>query len=173
MEDPTNPVRHPPEKLDISTKHFALAEKHLHDDLDESTLILKTHLLLEELLRDFCESSVSNPKYFRDARLTFKQVLLLVRSMAPVQSHPSEWVWGSIGHLNTMRNLMAHAIEPDEVKYGNCRTAIMQAVNSAFPGPGAEAPDFHESLAYVYGLIGGLLQGFLDARDLWHRARAK
>lgn len=114
MDETEAPVTVDVDHLDISTKHFVLSDKHLSEDLDELSLILKSHLLIEELLRDFCEHSVGQPKYLRDARLTFKQIFYLARSIYTLNVPRLEWTWGAVASLNDMRNLMAHAIEPNE-----------------------------------------------------------
>lgn len=159
MDDVKSPGRFVSvEHLDISTKHFALSDKHLSNALDDMTLILKTHLLLEELLRDFCESSLSHPKYLREARLTFKQILNLARSINTLNAPRLEWTWGAVGNVNTMRNLMAHALEPDERKFASSKEAVIKAVMSH---TSSETPTFQGALSYLYGVLGGLLQASL------------
>lgn len=161
MDNVEAPVTVDIDHLDISTKHLVLSDKHLSDDLDELTLILKSHLLIEELLRDFCEHSVGQPKYLRDARLTFKQILCLARSIYTLNVPRLEWTWGAVNSLNTMRNLMAHAIEPDEKKYANSRDVIIKEVMSHTSQLAPEVPTFHSAVAYLYGVFGGQLQSYL------------
>lgn len=147
--------------LDFSTKHFVLAEKHLGEDLDELTIILKSHLLIEELLRDSCEYSVGHPKYLRDARLSFKQILCLARSIYTLNVPRLEWTWGALNSLNTIRNLMAHAIEPDEKKYGMARDVIIKEVMSHTSQVVPEVPTFQGAVSYLYGVFGCQLQSDL------------
>ena len=147
--------------LDFSSKHFALAEKHLGEELDELTIILKSHLLVEELLRGFCEYSVAHPKYLREARLSFKQIFHLARSIYSLNVPRLEWTWGVVNSLNTMRNLMAHAIEPDEKKYGLARDVIIREVMSHTSHEVPTVPTFHGAVSYLYGVLGCQLQSDL------------
>jgi hypothetical protein len=147
--------------LDISTRHILLADKHLGADLDELTALLKSHLLIEELLRDFCGRSVGHPKYLRDARLSFKQILNLARSIYTLNVPRLDWTWGAVNSLNTMRNLMAHAIEPDEKKYGMARDVIIKEVMSHTSLVAPEVPTFQGAVSYLAGVFGGQLQAYL------------
>lgn len=111
-------------------KHEALFSKHVNGSLDEPTLVLKTHLLLEELLRDFCLQSVPYPKHLRQARLSFNQTAQLARSLCILSDTAFDWIWSVVSHLNKMRNLMAHELEPDQAKFEECRQKIIAAALS-------------------------------------------
>jgi hypothetical protein len=161
MDDVQTPSMIDVDPLYISTKHHSLVDKHLGDDLDELTLILKSHLLIEELLHDFCDSFVGRPKYLRDARLTFKQTLNLARSIYTLDAPRLEWTWGAVGCLNTMRNLMAHAIEPDEKKYASAKEVIVKGVMAHTHLPPTEIPTFQGAIEYLYGVFSGQLEAFL------------
>lgn len=161
MNDVPPPITVDVDHLDISTKHFVLSDKHLTEDLDELTLILKSHLLIEELLRDYCAHSIGHPKYLSEARLTFKQIFCLARSIYTLNLPSMDWTWGTVISLNTMRNLMAHAIEPDETKYAKARDMIINEVMSNASQARPKPPTFHGAVAYLYGAFGALLQGHL------------
>ncbi|VVM58041.1 hypothetical protein PS647_01840 [Pseudomonas fluorescens] len=45
--------------VESSRKHDKRFEKHFSLQMDDITLILKCHLMLEEMLRDFCSEMVS------------------------------------------------------------------------------------------------------------------
>lgn len=77
---------------------------------DELTVILKGHLLVEEQLRSITRSSVANPRYFDEAKLTFSNALYLARAVAGHFNEGACWV--AAEQLNTVRNKIAHRAEP-------------------------------------------------------------
>lgn len=85
--------------------------KHLPiDSADVSLLILKGHLLLEELLNEYLESKLPRPEHLEEARLTFFQRVAITRALEPLG--PNDWVWSALAKLNTARNAFAHNLEP-------------------------------------------------------------
>ncbi|WP_156337321.1 hypothetical protein [Achromobacter aegrifaciens] len=82
----------------------------VHPTADELTVILKGHLLVEEQLRSITRSSVANPRYFDEAKLTFSNALCLARAVAGHFNEGACWV--AAEQLNTVRNKIAHRAEP-------------------------------------------------------------
>lgn len=81
---------------------------------DVSLVVLKGHLLTEELLRDFLRSKVRHPSHLSDARLTYVQCVHIARALSP---DPNDWVWVALERLNTIRNKLSHALEPDNLDH--------------------------------------------------------
>ena len=81
---------------------------------DPTYSILKSHLLFEELLMDFVERQVAHPKFLENAKLSFSQLLSLSRASSKLMA-PDGWEWDAIAQLNSLRNLLAHNIEPKAV----------------------------------------------------------
>jgi hypothetical protein len=79
---------------------------------DLTLLILKAHLLFEELLRDFLKKQLRHPGALQGARLTFTQVLRLCQALAATLE-PDDWRWRGLIELNRLRNSIAHEIESD------------------------------------------------------------
>ncbi|MDD5558226.1 hypothetical protein [Candidatus Methylomirabilis sp.] len=77
---------------------------------DMSLIVLKGHLLTEELLREFLRSKVKHPSYLTEARLTYIQCLHVARALSML---PEDWVWDAAARLNVIRNKLSHALEPD------------------------------------------------------------
>lgn len=78
--------------------------------------ILKGHLLIERSLDHFLISKVKQAKHLGEARLRFKQKVLLAqafgfRSGSEGSEHNSDWLWSAIKQLNLMRNGLAHNLE--------------------------------------------------------------
>jgi hypothetical protein len=74
---------------------------------------LKGHLILEEELNAAVAARVPTPEYVLEAELEFAQLLSIAKAFY-FRSEDS-WVWGSIKKLNSIRNLMAHTLEPQGV----------------------------------------------------------
>ena len=84
-------------------EHFPLRNQ------DVPLVVLKGHLLTEELLRDFLHSKVKHPDHLPGARLTYTQCVHLARAMS---TDPEAWVWAALDRLNIVRNKLSHALEP-------------------------------------------------------------
>ncbi|MEJ8866800.1 hypothetical protein [Pseudomonas jessenii] len=151
-----------PETFEFMARHEALFSKHFRDGLDEQTLILKAHLLLEELLRDFCIRSVPYPNHLRKARLSFNQTVQLARSLCILSDFVSDWAWSVIEHLNKMRNLLAHELEPDQAKFEECRQKIITAVKNSsnvdYSDSRLNLNELQGSLCYTVGAMSAVLE---------------
>jgi hypothetical protein len=73
---------------------------------DPTYTVLKTHLLIEEMLVEYINRKLPNPAAMKGARLSFSQRLSLVRAMQV--SGSDHWSWDGIERLNTIRNMLAH-----------------------------------------------------------------
>lgn len=80
---------------------------------DPTFSILKAHLIIEEVLRTYLERTLPNAKALTGARLTFSQVLSLVRSLQ-LPEH-DDWQWDALAKLNSLRNQFSHHLAPDEL----------------------------------------------------------
>lgn len=88
-------------------------------DVDDATLIvLKGHLLIEEQLNDILYDTCLLPKYIDDARLSFYQKIMLIRSLIgqDLKGNATEDPWRSLEALNSVRNQLAHHLEPKDVE---------------------------------------------------------
>jgi hypothetical protein len=97
-----------------------LAMRKIEDRLEDGTLIvLKGHLVLEELLRMKVEAAVRQPEHLARANLSFFQVLCIaralfgndVRSQIGAGGHIKS-AWDVIEAWNQLRNRLAHKLEP-------------------------------------------------------------
>lgn len=81
---------------------------------DPTYLVLKAHLLAEEVLFRFIENQSHRPSYLRDARLGFAQLVAVSRSFHRY-SKEEWWGWAALKKLNILRNLLAHNLEPKDL----------------------------------------------------------
>jgi hypothetical protein len=97
-----------------------LAMHKMENRVEDGTLIvLKGHLVLEELLRAKLERGLKDPTQLRKSNLSFYQVLCLARGLfgdicAPGDSENPRSVWDIVEAWNTLRNRLAHRIAPTD-----------------------------------------------------------
>lgn len=82
---------------------------------DPTYLVLKAHLLAEEVLFRFIESQAYRPFFLSDARLGFAQLVALSRSFHRYNKE-DWWGWVALKKLNSLRNLLAHNLEPNDLE---------------------------------------------------------
>jgi len=88
--------------------------RHLSEVDDLTLVVLKGHLLMEELVNeiiaDFCEL----PEYVEELRLSFFHKSKLARALSGknLQGEPTDDPWRSLEALNSLRNQLAHQLEP-------------------------------------------------------------
>lgn len=95
--------------------HLERLVRYLKPATDDPTyLVLKAHLLAEEVLYRFIESQAHRPGSLGDARLGFAQLVALSRSFHRY-SKEDWWGWPALKKLNALRNLLAHNLEPKDL----------------------------------------------------------
>lgn len=75
-------------------------------------ILLKGHLLIEELLNKILEQHVFHREHLGDARLSFHQKTALSRALCLRKNHLGEW--DLIAAINTLRNEVAHKLHSAE-----------------------------------------------------------
>ncbi|HVL08419.1 MAG TPA: hypothetical protein VM512_04595 [Burkholderiaceae bacterium] len=84
----------------------------LQDSEDTTILVLRAHLVIEQLVIRITESLVKNPEHLRKAnRLQFSTRLLFLRSLARPLLRDDDAYWKSIELLNGIRNDLAHKLD--------------------------------------------------------------
>jgi hypothetical protein len=83
-------------------------------DKDPTYLVLKAHLVAEEVLTDFLMRQAPNSRRIGEARLNFSQLLSLSRAFHRLRDD-DWWVWASLKKLNSLRNLLAHNLKPTDL----------------------------------------------------------
>ena len=89
--------------------------KHLPHYEEPATLILlKGHLLVEELLRGYIDRKLPNPAAFKHEQFLFAKVLMLCRSLTPPKV--KSWAFDAAKKLNDVRNEVAHELESPDLQ---------------------------------------------------------
>ena len=89
--------------------YFQKLKRYLPIVKDPTVVILRGHLLIEELLDDLIAAILIEPMAIRDARLTFFQKLCIARGILGHQDH----MWKPIEILNNLRNTISHKLPDD------------------------------------------------------------
>lgn len=82
---------------------------------DPTYLVLKAHLLAEEVLYSFIERKSLHARCLNDVRLGFNQLIALCRAFHPL-GEADWWGWVALKKLNSLRNLLAHNLEPEGIQ---------------------------------------------------------
>lgn len=79
-----------------------------------SLIILKGHLLIEELLFALVRSAVRHPEAITSANLSFYNVASIAKALF-YEARLGE-VWDAIFELNALRNTLAHSLDPPDLE---------------------------------------------------------
>ena len=101
---------------------------------DITFLVLKSHLLFEELLRDFLYKKLRHTEAIKGARLSFNQILKLAQGLASTLE-PDDWRWNALIDLNRLRNALAHEFESEAIN-----TLVERIVKTVGPEVGGNFP---------------------------------
>ena len=89
--------------------------KHLpHYQEPTALILLKGHLLIEELLRGYIDRKLPNPAAFKHDQFLFAKVLMLCRALTP--SKVRSWAFDAAKKLNDARNEVAHELDSPEMQ---------------------------------------------------------
>jgi hypothetical protein len=86
-------------------------DEHMPDVDDVSMIVLKGHLLIEEMLLEFATLALEHPKHL--AKLSFHQLACLVRAL--MAEKPDDKCWEMILQINSLRNCLAHKLQPPDL----------------------------------------------------------
>lgn len=89
--------------------------KHLpHYEDHTELIILKGHLLIEELLRGYIDRKLPCPAEFKHNQFLFAKVLILCRALNPPKE--KSWAFDAAKKLNDVRNEVAHELNSPETQ---------------------------------------------------------
>jgi len=85
---------------------------HLRVEEDLSLIVLKGHLVVEEILFNAVVSALKYPEALKSANLSFYKLACLAKALFYEDRHAP--IWDTIFELNKLRNALAHNLElPD------------------------------------------------------------
>ncbi len=134
---------------------FKVRAEHYLDDLEDGTLvILRSHLLIEEILYRLVALKCNEPKLLEKANLRYFQLFNVARAL--YGNIDEELLVMVVETLNTLRNKMAHKLEPAELSRLLERLKIDDA-----GGPTSLSPKTVETLKATFLVAIGFLLGRL------------
>lgn len=87
--------------------------EHFPKGTDLLVVVVKGHLLAEEILNGMLATLSRHPEVLQRARLTFAQLVTVLKAISP---YPTDyWLWSALTDLNTLRNRLAHRLGDDSV----------------------------------------------------------
>ncbi len=108
-------VEFPPEVRE----RFSRFDAHLPSESDPILVVLKGHLLAEEILENIIKSKCRKPEVLNNVEIGFFLKVKLARALVG-DTHPNgkifpDSVWAMLEALNALRNELAHALEPKKL----------------------------------------------------------
>jgi len=125
------------------------ADEHLDKVSDVVTLILKGHLLVEEALFAAVQTRFPHPQYFLDANLRFAQLLSIAKGLFFTEEYAP--VWDAIQALNSVRNRLAHSLEP------SVDSEELKKISFLMPVPKGASLDHPEAGSLINAGLGAIL----------------
>ena len=158
--------------IEVARPAFVERAERVLDGIEDGTLLtLKAHLLLEEALYAAVRAKCINPEYFEKANLGFYRQLQMARALYPVPSdderrmRTNDMFWDASEALNTLRNQLAHNLEP------NALGAILKRlyVRELRDGESLSDPDIFNPLSLTVAVLIGYAWGLADnaTRKSW------
>ena len=89
-------------------------DEHMPDTDDLSLIVLKGHLLIEEMLIDIRDKLLPHAEYLDSVNISFNQLLHVIRSA--IESKYDHKSWDLIIEFNRLRNKLIHNLEPPKLK---------------------------------------------------------
>ena len=105
---------------------------------DDLSIILKGHLLIEDLLVRYVKKKLKNP----DKLGNFKFYHFLCLAKALEDKTENNWIWDACEKLNNIRNKLAHHLEHTAID--NLKKDIITIIKK-------ETPEFPKELITTYG----------------------
>jgi len=108
------------QEFDFSLLRYR-TEKFLEGVSDGTLAVLKGHLLFEEVLYAKVCAKCPNPDFIEKAQLRFVQLLNVARALYPPPEGDTkerelmQIFWDAAEALNTLRNRLAHRLEPKDI----------------------------------------------------------
>lgn len=124
---------------------------------DESSMVLKAHLILEESLWKFLLARLPEPLVttFRTENSPVsngKALVQIAQAVAARDEIPisnETIVWNALYKINTLRNKLAHELEPNRTKVVRLMKEVIQLVLNEEPSDKLSSDFYHATLLLV------------------------
>ncbi|MFS7250443.1 hypothetical protein AB6869_14060 [Rahnella rivi] len=103
----------------LTEEYQSKYDKHLTPELDMTSLVLKAHLFLEEILYEIVLLHCKTPKALEGIQFSFHHKLKLAEALYGVHMYKIEFprgIWPVLDALNKLRNELAHRIDSPKLE---------------------------------------------------------
>ncbi|CAI1710887.1 hypothetical protein [Serratia proteamaculans] len=103
----------------LSEEYHLKYKKHLTPDLDMTSLVLKSHLFVEEILYEIVLLHCKVPEALEGIQFSFHHKLKLAEALYGVHMYKIEFprnIWPVLDALNKLRNELAHRIDSPKLE---------------------------------------------------------
>jgi len=128
---------------------------------DTAQIVLKGHLVAEDLMNKALESFMLHGEHIEDARLQFHQKLELCKSIS--LSDNKNNMWNLIKKINALRNALSHSL--DKERREKALQSLKSIYDQEFDPKSRDIDDMSEEAALCIAAIGaslGYLLSFLS-----------
>lgn len=125
---------------------------------DTAQIILKGHLVIEDIFNQALESFVLHGEHIEDARLQFHQKLELCRAIS--LSDNKNNMWNLIRKINAVRNALSHSLNHE--RRSKAIQSLQSIYDQEFPPESRVIEGMSEEAALCMVAIGGIL-GYLHS----------
>lgn len=157
----------------VSNEDLSRAIEHLPGADDPILIVLKAHLLIEELLNRLVTNRLYQPDHFDSANITSFYVLQRIARSCPPEKLDVDEMWNAIGELNRVRNSLVHDLEPEDVD-GEIQRMLdtwpPDAFETEISDDRNQTGQLRSCLAHLYGAVANVVT-LVEAEDLdWETA---
>lgn len=85
---------------------------HMPNSGDVELALLKSHLLIEEVLTHILLKKAQNPQHLKKTQISFSSKATLARCFSDLDGSP--WIWTALKKLNSARNSLAHDLDRND-----------------------------------------------------------
>jgi hypothetical protein len=126
---------------------------------DRLLVILKGHLLIEELLRRIVDERCKKPEALEAVSFECSQIIAIAEALCAKEIDP--WVWNSIRKLNSLRNDIAHDLESRRMKDRVSNFISLVRENSPFADEGFGTNEIPVQFEYCLWVVFASLTALL------------
>lgn len=127
--------------------------KFLPQDDDLTLLVLKGHLLIEEGLWSLLEKRARDRRVIAKLDLGFYPLCLITKALF---YSDNDWFWNAMMVLNTMRNDLAHNLEPNRIDENCDKFIALVEANTPIPHGDTKIDRVRSGITFIAGRLSGM-----------------
>lgn len=145
--------------------YFEKLKLHLPITKDPTVVILRGHLLIEELLDNIISLYLKKPSALKDARLTFFQKMRLAQGF--LGDIKGDSTWKIIEALNKLRNQISHKL-PDDTLVDKMNPLLKEMFEEDYghipEDIYSKSKALRKGIIFHCAMLSGMIEGILDVK---------